>query len=47
MTAIKLVVKVNPGATRAPAYVQRIDRTHTRPDDNQPKTGTDDGEIYV
>jgi hypothetical protein len=27
MTTIKFVVRVNHGATRAPAYVQRIDRT--------------------
>ena len=27
MTTIKFVVKVNHGATRAPLYVQRIDRT--------------------
>jgi hypothetical protein len=27
MTTIKFVVKVNHGATRAPSYVQRIDRT--------------------
>jgi len=27
MTTIKFVVRVNHGATRAPAYIQRIDRT--------------------
>jgi hypothetical protein len=27
MTNIKFVVRVNHGGTRAPAYVQRIDRT--------------------
>ena len=27
MTTIKFVVRVNHGGTRAPAYVQRIDRT--------------------
>ena len=30
MTNIKFVVRVNLGGTRAPAYVQRIDRTPSR-----------------
>ena len=35
MTTIKFVVKVNHGGTRAPAYVQRIDRTPVQMTNNR------------
>ena len=35
MKNTKFIVKVNRGGTRAPEYVQRIDRAPI-PDDNQP-----------
>jgi hypothetical protein len=35
MKTTKFVVKVNCGGTRAPEYVQRIDRSPIHPDDNR------------